>query len=150
MKKKYQICFKSNPTLDKTIISVDLSLTSNQLIFQAVETENYDWINWLMVLPENESVTIHLLDKDSKTKCFLLIEGLYIDNHKCSLSVDHQSDSYSAMNKTESLHEITLTYKDIQRLEVTNEGVISTNCSKLAQNERWRHEKTLAKSQFES
>lgn len=104
--KNFQLVFKSNPNLSDSIKTCKLDLANNQISFEAKENENCDWINWLVELPDEESLTCFFLEKTQdgkeKTKCVLLLEGLYIEYHDYDFS--------------ESRHMIDLSFVSVTRM----------------------------------
>ena len=104
--KNFNLILNSNPSLSKTIKKCDLDLASNQITFEAEETENFDWIDWLIELPEKESLSCFLLGSNKKTECYLLLEGLYIEFHEVTYG---NTDS-------QETHKITVSFVSVQRM----------------------------------
>lgn len=104
--KNFNLILNSDHSLSKTIKKCDLDLASNQITFEAEETENFDWIDWLIELPDKESLSCFLLDSKKKAECYLLLEGLYIECHEVT---------YGDMNSQET-HKITVSFVSVQRM----------------------------------
>jgi hypothetical protein len=91
MKQFFQIVFNSNPKLGDSIASLELQLANpdgcERILFEAFETDDYEWTDWFLKLPENESLNLFLLGGNKKTKSKFFISGLYIEKHKASYKI---------------------------------------------------------------
>ena len=118
MKKKatpneFQIIFNSNLTLGKTINNIRLNLASNEIIFVAQETHDYQWMNWLVSVPADEVVTLFFMN-EGNPDCVLLMEGLYVFDHFCILKDETDLLGINPPNVLE--HQITIQFKEIERV----------------------------------
>lgn len=108
MSQSFQIVFNSNPNLGDFVADAKLQLANadgaERLYFETWETENYDWTEWFMRLPEDETVNLFLLN-DNKTKLNLHIRGLYIESHK------------SSFKNSKLYHEAYLTFASIVKID---------------------------------
>lgn len=114
MNQSFQIVFSSNPKLGDSVARLKLQLANpdgcERIFFEALETNNYEWTDWFVKLPENESLNLFLLDENKKTKSNFFISGLYIEKHKCSYKM--QTDSTLKL-----YHKAHITFTSIEKID---------------------------------
>ena len=114
MPNKFEMVFKSDPYLGDSIKNALLDLGRKELVFTATENGQYDWIDWLLEVPKDETVTLFFLDEENKHRCVLVMEELYVFEHICNI---HNTDSLE-FNSPENLeHKITVQFTNIERIE---------------------------------
>ncbi len=115
MNQLFQIVFNSNPKLGDSVAEIELQLANpdgcERILFEAFETDDYEWTNWFLKLPDNESLNLFLLDKNKKTKSSFFISGLYIEKHKCS----YKTPNESVFKKL--YHEAHITFSSIEKID---------------------------------
>lgn len=107
---KFQLAFKSDPYLGDWVYDLTFDLTVKELIFNCVENKRYDWINWILNIPEDESITLYLLDKDNNRKCSLILNDLYIWKHTCTMNDSFPDD--------EMEHNVVVNFETIKRIYI--------------------------------
>jgi len=120
MPNKFQLVFKSDPYLGDSVHGLILDLGRKELIFNTIENGQYNWIDWLLEVPEDEVVTLFFLDEDNKHRCILVMEGLYVFEHTCAMN--NTQNAYG-IDSTENLeHKVTVQFTNIERLHPEGQG----------------------------
>lgn len=96
---KFTIVFKSDPYLGDLVNELSLSFAENILKLNVIEND-FKWINWMFQLPEDESITLFLVDPVTKSQCVLVMDGLYLQEHNLSLgnSISEQNEHFLAIS----------------------------------------------------
>lgn len=119
MPNRFQLEFKSNPYLGDSVYGLLLDLGRKELVFNAGENGQFNWIDWLLDVPEDEAVTLFFLDEENKHRCLLIMEGLYMFDHVCSLS---KQNSFGIDSQDSLEHKITVQFTNIERLYPEGQG----------------------------
>jgi len=107
---KFQLAFKSDPYLGDGVYNLTLDLSIKELTFNCTENARYDWINWLLEVPEDESITLFFLDKNNKQKCILVLDDLYVYEHTCEMNNSFRDD--------EMEHKVVVQFANVERLSI--------------------------------
>jgi hypothetical protein len=122
---KFMAVFKSNPHLGDTVSNINLNLAINEVTFTATETGDYKWTDWLLKVPEDESVTLFLMDDTGKHRCVLVMDGLYLFEHTCPVK---NCPSPLGIDSSYNLeHQITVQFTNIERLSQYRNSVGPAN-----------------------
>lgn len=109
LKDRFQIFLKSNHKLTSFVQNAKLDLAFNEIEFEAHETDEFDWINWLLKMPEDESIVVFFVDEYENTQCMLNLGGLYVNRHSFNFSnTSHES----------LFHAIKIQFSKIERILV--------------------------------
>lgn len=120
----FMAVFKSDPHLGDTISNIKLNLAISEVTFTATETADYKWTDWLIKVPQDESVTLFLMDDTGKHRCILVMDDLYVFEHICSLT---NSPSPFGIDSPSNLeHKITVQFTNIERLNQHRQCVTGT------------------------
>lgn len=114
MPNKFQLVFKSDPYLGDSVHGLLLDLGRKELIFNTIENGQYNWIDWLLEVPEDEVVTLFFLDENNKHRCILVMEGLYVFEHTCSMN--NSQNAYGIDSPENLEHKVTIQFTNIERL----------------------------------
>jgi len=132
MPNKFQLVLKSDPYLGDSVHGLVLDLGRKELIFNAVENGRYNWIDWLLEVPEDEVATLFFLDEDNKHRCVLIMEGIYVFEHTCHMS---NSENAYGINSPDNLeHKVTVQFTNIERLHP--EGQTGKEIKRVAKKSR--------------
>ena len=109
---KFMMVLKSNVHLGDTISNTKFNLATKEITFTASETGDYLWFDWLLSVPQDESVTLFILDSAGTVRYCMIMEGIYIFDHECLL------DEFN-VNQVE--HTITVQFTNIERINPTHQ-----------------------------
>jgi len=118
---KFMMVFKSDPHLGDTVCSVSLNLAINEVVFTVRETGDYKWMDWILNVPKDESVTLFLMDDTGKHRCILVMDDLYVFEHVCP--VRNQPSAFGIESPDNLEHKITVQFTNIERLSQHNQSV---------------------------
>lgn len=111
---KFMMVFKSDVRLGDTVSSVNLNLATNEVSFVAIETGDYKWTDWLLTVPEDESVTLFLMDDTGKHRCQMVMDDIYLFEHTCSVRNQPSPFGIDSLDNLE--HKVTVQFGNIERL----------------------------------
>lgn len=112
MPNKFELVFKSDPYLGDDVHGLLLDLGRKELIFNATENGQFNWIDWLLEVPEDEVITLFILDENNKNKCMLVMEEIYVFEHTCKMS-----NLQNAVDLPDNIeHKITIQFTKIERI----------------------------------
>lgn len=114
MPSKFQVVFKSDPYLGDGVHGILLDMGRKELVFNTTENGRFDWIDWLLEVPEEESITLFFLDEDNKHRCVLVMDGIYVFEHTCSMN--NSINAYGIESSENVEHKITIQFTNIERL----------------------------------
>jgi len=114
MPNKFQLVFKSNAYLGDSIHGLLLDLCRKEIVFTATENGEYKWIDWLLNVPEDESVTLFFLDEDKKNRCVLIMEGIYVFEHSCTMK--NPSEDFGIEYSENLEHKVVVQFNNIERI----------------------------------
>ena len=120
----FMMVFKSDPHLGDTVSSISLNLAINEVIFTVKETGDYKWMDWILKVPPDESVTLFLMDDTGKHRCILVMDDLYVFEHVCP--VRNQPSQFGIDSPDNLEHKITVQFTNIERLNQHNQSVIGS------------------------
>lgn len=118
---KFMMVFKSDPHLGDTVCGISLNLAINEVIFTVRETGDYKWMDWILKVPQDESVTLFLMDDTGKHRCILVMDDLYVFEHTCP--VRNQPSPFGIDSPDNLEHKITVQFTNIERLNQHNQSV---------------------------
>lgn len=137
MPNKFKMVFKSAPYLGESIKSALLDLGRKEIVFTATENGQYDWINWLLSVPEDETVTLFFLDEENKHRCILIVEDLYVFEHICNMQTDSTQFEFNSSENLE--HKITVQFTNIERINQEDKKVFKKKVVKKHHKENIEH-----------
>ena len=118
---KFMMVFKSDPHLGDTVSSIQMNLAIREVTFVATETGDYKWMDWLLNVPQDESVTLFLMDDTGKHRCIMVMDDLYVFEHTCP--VGNQSSPFGIDSPHNLEHKVTVQFTNIERLNQHNQSV---------------------------
>lgn len=120
--KKFMLVFKSDPNIGDDIKSVKFDLAANEIKFTTKEeTNTYKWFDWFMKLPDEEAITVFLMDEDNQHRCVMVLSDLYIYEHECTMSEDMV---LGAVQQSEIVHKTTVQFGKIERMKLNKQSIL--------------------------
>ena len=101
--------------LGDSVEHIKLNLATKEVTFMAKETPDYNWTGWLVNVPENESVTLFMKDNENENQCVLVMDGIYVFEHECTIAKQQQSP-FGVDYLPDLKHKITVQFTSVERL----------------------------------
>ena len=111
---KFSFVLKSDPYLGDSIQSINVDLCFKEIDFIAAESNDYKWLDWILYLRPDESISLFFLDSQGRNRYMLLLDNISIINHDMLVVNPNHQNNFESTHRIR--HKISIQYQNIQKV----------------------------------